>query len=88
MGEEGFEAPRFPKQETASRQTGGAESGALSTDSGPGPGEPEKLGATAAGPRAVPLDPDLARVVAAWATLPQALRAGIVAMVGAGGCGG
>ena len=30
-------------------------------------------------------DPDLARVVEAWADLPESLRAGIVAMVGAAG---
>ena len=32
-----------------------------------------------------PTDPDLAAVVAAWADLPTAIRAGIVAMVKAGG---
>ena len=31
--------------------------------------------------RAANLDPDLARVLEAWPTLPEALRAGIVAMV-------
>jgi hypothetical protein len=31
--------------------------------------------------RAEPLDPDLARVLAAWPTLPAAIRAGVLAMV-------
>jgi len=30
-----------------------------------------------------PIDPDLAVVVAAWASLPPALRVGIIAMVAA-----
>ena len=45
-------------------------------------------GAVSAGqpaPKASPTDPDLAAVVAAWPTLPEALRAGIVAMVRAAG---
>lgn len=34
-------------------------------------------------PAAPPVDPDLARLVEAWPTLPAALKAGIVAMVNA-----
>jgi hypothetical protein len=30
---------------------------------------------------AAPTDPDLAAVIAAWPTLPPAMRAGVVAMV-------
>jgi hypothetical protein len=30
-----------------------------------------------------PIDPDLARVVAAWKKLPEPIKAGILAMVGA-----
>ena len=36
---------------------------------------------------ALPADPDLAAVVAAWDRLPEAVRAGIVAMVRAAGGG-
>jgi hypothetical protein len=36
---------------------------------------------TAQGQRAAPDDPDLATVVDAWDRLPEAVRAGIVAMV-------
>ncbi|WP_165700646.1 hypothetical protein [Alienimonas californiensis] len=32
-----------------------------------------------------PVNPDLARVVAAWETLPDAVKAGVLAMVGASG---
>jgi hypothetical protein len=35
----------------------------------------------APGPGTTPLPPDLAAVVKAWPTLPDALKAGIVAMV-------
>jgi hypothetical protein len=38
--------------------------------------------------RALPDDPDLAAVVTAWPSLPEAVRAGIVAMVRASGRGG
>jgi len=37
----------------------------------------------AVGAQTPPSDPDLARLVEAWPTLPAALKAGIVAMVGA-----
>ena len=36
-------------------------------------------------PETVPEDPDLAAVVAAWSTLPDVVRAGIVAMIAAAG---
>jgi len=38
-------------------------------------------GGQADAPGATPADPDLAAVIAAWATLPAAVRAGIVATV-------
>lgn len=44
-----------------------------------------KCGATPNACAAVAADPRLARVVGAWATLPEAVRAGIAAMVGAAG---
>jgi hypothetical protein len=50
----------------------GAESGALPDDSAPDPTP------------AVPPDPDLAAVVAAWPDLPPAIRAGVLALVKAG----
>jgi len=48
---------------------------------------PGRLGVLlgASGPGITPQDPDLAAVVAAWPGLPEALRAGIVAMVNAAG---
>jgi hypothetical protein len=36
---------------------------------------------SAQGQRAAPTDPDLAAVIDAWDRLPEAVRAGIVAMV-------
>ena len=36
---------------------------------------------------ALPTDPDLAAVVAAWPGLPPAIRAGVLALVRAGGAG-
>jgi len=42
----------------------------------------------ALGAREAPVDPDLAAVVDAWPTLPAAIKAGILAMVRAGGAGG
>ena len=53
---------------------GGAKSGAFSADSGPS--------APAPGPA---VDPDLAAVISAWPTLPETVKAEIVAMVKARG---
>lgn len=47
---------------TASRKSGGAESGAFSADSSQ-------------------IDPDLARIVAAWPTLAEPIKRAIVALV-------
>jgi hypothetical protein len=44
--------------------------------------------ATRALPDALPPDPDLAAVVAAWPTLSEPIRAGILALVKASGTGG
>ncbi|OHB70149.1 MAG: hypothetical protein A2V70_14805 [Planctomycetes bacterium RBG_13_63_9] len=41
----------------------------------------------ALGAREAPLDPKLAAVIDAWSTLPEAIRAGILAMIRAGGAG-
>src|SRR5262245_25833574 len=55
-------------------QTGGAESGAVAVNSA-GPTDAEKSSLVA------PVDPDLARLVVAWPTLPEAIRRGILAIV-------
>jgi len=41
----------------------------------------------AVGARNIVIDPELAKIVAAWPTLPKAVRAGIVAMVAAADAG-
>jgi hypothetical protein len=70
MGPAGFEHPSEPKRETAGDAQSGAKSGALSGDS--------TAGVT---PPTIATDPDLAVVAAAWAALPAAVRAGVVALV-------
>lgn len=72
MGRTGLEHPAKTPRKTRVHESGGANCGALSGDSG-----------APAGP-VPPPDPDLAAVVAAWPGLPPAIRAGIVAMVKAG----
>jgi len=67
-------------------ETGGAESGASGADfapSGPaGAAGGHDAGGAPGGPDApAPSHPDLAQVIAAWPTLPAALKAGILAMV-------
>lgn len=54
------------------------------TQNPPGDSAPD----SAFGPKTVPTDPDLSALVAAWPTIPPALRAGIVAMVKAAGAAG
>ena len=74
----------------------GAESGAVETQNHP---EAERGEIADAGcnltpdsrplnPEAVPVDPELARVIAAWPTLPADVKAAVVAMVMAGRRGG
>ncbi len=72
LGPAGFEHPQETRGKRTSKGRGGAESGALSGDSAPN-----------ATPANSPIDPDLASVIAAWGDLPAAVRAGIVALVGA-----
>lgn len=68
MGDTGLEpSPETSGKDGAKRQRG-AECGALSPDSADASGT---------------ADPDLARLAAAWADLPPAIRAGIMAMVDA-----
>ena len=71
MGLDRPEHSRFSPGKTRVSDSGGSKSGNIGTESGP------------AIPPATTTDPDLAAVVAAWADLPPAVRAGIVAMVGA-----
>ncbi len=69
MGATGLELRRFPSENTEVPASGGSKSGNKDAPSGGSPGAVK------------PADPDLARVVAAWATLPPAIKAGIVALV-------
>lgn len=80
----GLEQPPESSGNTGVSGSGGADSGAL-----PGDFAPQPAPATAPPDRCYPTvpsgDPDLSAVVAAWPSLPPALRAGIVAMVKAAG---
>lgn len=76
MPPEGLEHSRFSPGNTRVPDSRGSKSGNIGAGSTP-PTPPPK-----------PTDPDLAAVVAAWANLPPAVRAGIVAMVGAAVPGG
>jgi hypothetical protein len=96
MGEEGFVKPGFSKQkmriseERDAKSDAAAESpiraGASDGGGGNGRGGTEASCLPRQGPT-MPLDADLARVVAEWASLPIAIRRGIVAMVAASGGG-
>jgi hypothetical protein len=66
----GFEPMSFPSGNAGGSASGGSKSGNNAACSG-----------AERDIEAVPADPDLAAVVAAWADLPPALRAGILAMV-------
>lgn len=74
MGAGGFEPPRESQQKTPASVSGGSKSGNIRGGSG-----------SPAAPVTPPTDPELAAVVVAWPTIPQAVRAGIVAMVRAAG---
>ncbi len=71
MGSPGLELPRFPSGKSGVEWSGGNKSG--NTDAPRGD----------FGGVAVPTDPELAALIAAWPDLPPAIRAGIVAMVAA-----
>jgi hypothetical protein len=66
MGATGPEHPTDSNGKTENHATRGTESGTLGDDSAS---------------NRQPADPDLADVVNAWPSLPEALKAGIVAMV-------
>ncbi|MCC6427501.1 MAG: hypothetical protein IT435_11845 [Phycisphaerales bacterium] len=76
MPPEGLEHLRDSAGNTRVSDSGGSKSG----NKGGGFGPPT--------PPAKPTDPDLAAVIAAWPSLPAAVRAGITAMVKAAGAGG
>ncbi len=65
----GFERSQFPSGNDAVSKSGGSKNGNIAKTFG------ERT------VMAKPTDPDLAAVVAGWADLPPAIRAGIVAMV-------
>jgi hypothetical protein len=71
----GFEPQRFPTGITAVHKSGGSKSG----NKGVGFGSPTAPATPATG--TPPADLGLAVVVAAWPDMPEALRAGITAMV-------
>ncbi len=75
----GSEQPRKCSGNEHDSQTGGSKSGNIGADFGPAtpPATPPAPPATPT----PPVDPELAAVVEAWATLAPAIRAGIVAMV-------
>lgn len=72
MGEEGFEPPKVSAGKSGETGRGGNKSG----NNGAPIGDAVRDGK--------PTDPDLAAVVAAWADLPAAIRAGVLALVKAG----
>ncbi len=66
MGATGLEPPPETPGKVGGEQQSGAECGAV---------PPDSVDSTRQS------DPDLARLIAAWASLPPAIRAGIMAMV-------
>jgi hypothetical protein len=66
MGDTGLERPALALSQTPVSEDGGAESGAQDAAQ---PSNPPSL------------PPELAEVVKAWPNLPEAIRAGILAMV-------
>ena len=71
---EGLEQSRFPSGNAGVGESGGSKSG--NKEAGFGPPTPP-----ATPPK--PTDPELLAVVAAWPDLPLAIRAGVMALVGA-----
>lgn len=72
MGAGGPELPLKSPVKTHISETGGANSGARSAPTGP---------------ESTPVDPDLQRLVNAWPTLPEPIRAAVLALVGTGPSG-
>ena len=71
MPPKGLEHSRFPSGNEGVSKTDGSKSGNNGRGFDP----------------AMPADPELAAVVAAWPTLPPAIRAGVLALVAAAGGG-
>lgn len=74
LGAGGFEPFAFSSGKPGQAETGGSNSGNIHPASGAG--EPHQAG---------PADPELAELLAAWPTLPAAIKAGIIALARAGG---
>ena len=70
----GIELPTHSTGKSHYANQSGAESGALGAQSNANP-----VNATHCEPK--PIDSDLAAIIAAWPTLPEAMKAGILAMV-------
>ncbi len=69
VGRGGLEQPPEAAEKTCDPGIGGAESGAVPTDSAPNP-------------KAMPpADPDLSRVIAAWPSLPEPIRRAVLALI-------
>lgn len=69
LGEAGLEQCAETLGNSSGSGASAAESGASDAENGPNPADHE------------PTDPELAAVVAAWPTLPEAVRVGILAIV-------
>lgn len=76
MGDTGFEHPAYLSGKSHVRSSGGNNSGNKRTETGP-----QTPPAPPAAMHIPPTDPELTGVIVAWADLPPAVRAGIVAMV-------
>ncbi|MBL9001782.1 MAG: hypothetical protein JNK25_11670 [Phycisphaerae bacterium] len=88
MTPRGSELSRFSSGNTRFSESGGSKSGNIRADSDaePPPASPCHHVTTSPKPPApTPPDPELAAVVAAWPALPPAIRAGVMALVRAGG---
>jgi hypothetical protein len=70
MGDEGFEQPSDSPRNSKVSENGGAEFGAVDAPI-----------ATTAGSSAVSTDPTLTRLIDAWPTIPEHIRAAIHALV-------
>ncbi len=72
MGDTGLELTRFSAGNTHVSKSGGIKNGIKVASSGDST------------PMAKPTDPEFAAVVAAWSSLPIAIRVGVLALVKAG----
>lgn len=84
MGHTGFEQPPILARNSGVAESGGSKSGNIGGRFGDSAEVAEPIPPTTPTP---PDDPELATVVAAWPSLPPAIRAGVVAIVKAAGGG-